>query len=149
MKKSIKLVGLSFLAIAITISSCSKKTQEQAKETKDAAINDINTAAGAAKSGVDDIATDTKSGVQDVATDIKNGAHGVATDIKDAAVSAKSTIDAKVSKLSASAKAQYDSFDSEVKRLDQEISKASSLQKAKLEKTRDAMVKKRDDLLGK
>lgn len=125
MKKTVLFLGALMLTAGLTFTSCSKKSQEESKEA----------------------AAAVKEDVKDAAADVKEGVDNVATDVKDAAAEAGAKVSEKVSKLSKSAKLQYDAFEAEVKRLDGEIAKASEKEKAKLEKTRQEFVKKRDKLL--
>ena len=126
MKKNFLNLAFALLISAITFSSCSKKAKEETKEATEAVSDDA----------------------KDAATDVKEGAQDVASDVKDAAGSAAGTVESKVSKLSASAKTEYDAITKEIERLDTKIANASEAEKVKLEKTKDTFVKKRDALLA-
>jgi len=78
----------------------------------------------------------------------KEATEAVSDDAKDAAGSAAGTVESKVSKLSASAKTEYDAITKEIERLDTKIANASEAEKVKLEKTKETFVKKRDALLA-
>ncbi len=67
---------------------------------------------------------------------------------QEATNSAHLTISEKVAKLDKNRKAQYETFDTEIQRLDEEIAKSSALKKVQLVKSREVMIQKRNDLLG-
>ena len=137
MKKTILNVAFALLISAITFSSCSKKAKEESKEATEAVSDDAKEAA-----------TDVKEGAEDVATDVKDATKEAASDTKEAVGDAVGTVESKVSKLSASARTQYDAFTKEIERLDEKIKNASAAEKVKFEKTKATFVAKRDALLA-
>ena len=147
MKKTVLNIGLALLVSTFAFTACSKKTEQETKEATEAAAADVKEGAADAKDAISDAATDVKEGAQDVASDVKDAGKGAVADVKDAASDVAAAVDAKVAKLNASARKEYDSFNNEVKRLDEEIKTASAAQKVKLEKTKETFIKKRDALL--
>jgi uncharacterized protein YjbJ (UPF0337 family) len=136
MKKTFLLASMLLVAGTVTFTSCSKKAKEETKEATEAVKEDVK-----------DAASDTGDAIKDAASDVKDAAKETASDIKDATHEAVAAVDSRVSKLDNSARIQYDAFDKEITRLDGEISRASASEKVKLEKTRAAFVRKRDELL--
>tara|TARA_R110002124_G_scaffold82973_1_gene217543 strand:+ start:692 stop:1054 length:363 start_codon:yes stop_codon:yes gene_type:complete len=119
MKRHLKYFSILLLAFTTASLSCSKTTQD--------------------KTGVE---------VNDVAKEVPDAPQEVATNREESSKPAHLPITEKVSALDKSAKMQYHAFDTEIKRLEMEISNASAIKKVKLVKTRAALIKKRNALLG-
>ncbi|MCE7042001.1 hypothetical protein [Dyadobacter sp. CY312] len=147
MKKTLFNVGFALLISAFTFTACSKKAENETKEATEAVAGDVKEGAAEAKDAVSDAATDVKEGAQDVASDVKDAGKDAVSDVKAAINKTTDAVDSKLSKLSASARTEYDSFNKEINRLDEEIKKASALEKVKLEKTKATFIAKRDALL--
>jgi hypothetical protein len=149
MKRNLSSVLLVVAVATLPLASCSKKAKEETKEATEAVKEDMKDAATQTKSAISDVATDVKEGAKDVASDVKGAAQATASTIKKASDQAVEAIDTKLSKMDKQTRAQYHALDNEITRIDAEIRNASEKEKARLRRTKEQLVKKRDELLAK